>query len=86
METADYKKLLHDNITRTYKKSDQGKINNINKDAKKIALVLDLDNRIEKMQERESYITIKDHKDFPHKISCHLINPSKSDTGKICPQ
>ena len=84
METADYKKLLHDNITRTYKKSDQRKINNIDKDAKKIVLVLDLEDRIEKMQESESYINIKYHKeDFPHKISCRLINPSKSDVSKI---
>ena len=49
METADYKKLFHDNITRTYKKSDQRKFNNINKDVKKIALVLDLEDRIEKI-------------------------------------
>ena len=84
METADYDKLLHDNITKTYKKSDQRKINNINKDAKKIAIDLDLEDRIDKMQESESYITVKDHKeDFPHKVSCRLINPSKSDIGKI---
>ena len=77
-------KLWHDNITRTDKKSDQRKINNINTDTKKIALVLDLEDRIETMQESESYITVKEHKeDFPHKISCRLINPSKSDIGKI---
>ena len=36
------------------------------------------------MQKSESYITVKDHKeDFPHKISCSLINPSKSGIGKI---
>ena len=36
------------------------------------------------MQESESYITVKDHKeDFPHRLSCRLINPSKSDIGKI---
>ena len=36
------------------------------------------------MQESESYIIIKDHEeDFPQKISCRLINPSKSDIGKI---
>ena len=36
------------------------------------------------MQESESYIIVKDHKeDFPHKTSCRLINPSKSDIGKI---
>ena len=84
METGDYKKLLHDNIRRTCQKSDERKINNINKDAKKIALVLDLEDRIEKMQGSESYITIKDQKEhFPHKISCHLIKISKSDIGKI---
>ena len=33
METADYNKLLHDNIAKTYKKSDQRNINNINRDA-----------------------------------------------------
>ena len=48
METADYDKLLHDNKTRTYKKSDQRNINNINRDAKKIAVDLDLEDRIEK--------------------------------------
>ena len=36
------------------------------------------------MQDSECYITVKDHKeDFPHKISCRLINPSKSDIGKL---
>ena len=84
METADYDKLLHDNITKIYKKSDQRNINNINRDAKKIAVDLDLEDRIEKMQESESYITVKDHKeDFSHRLSCRLINPSKSDIGKI---
>ena len=84
METADYDKLLHDSITKTYKKSDQRNTNNINRDAKKIAVDLDLEDRIEKMQESESYITVKDHKeDFPHRLSFRLINPSKSDIGKI---
>ena len=53
METAGYKKLLHDNKTKSYKKWDQIKINNINKDAKKIAVVLDLEDRIEKAQEKK---------------------------------
>ena len=49
------------------------------------AIDLDLEDRTEKkMQESESYIIIKDHEeDFPQKISCRLINPSKSDIGKI---
>ena len=36
------------------------------------------------MEETEAYITVKDHKEgFPHKLSFRLINPSKSDIGKI---
>ena len=39
---------------------------------------------IGKMQIGEYYITVKDHnEDFPHKISCRLINPSKSDIEKV---
>ena len=47
-------------------------------------VVLDLEDRIEKMQQSGSYITVKDHKEsIPHKISCCLINPSKLDIGKL---
>ena len=57
---------------------------NINKNAKKITEKLPISDRIEKLQETEAYITIKDHKEsFPNKICCHLINPSKSSVGKI---
>ena len=36
------------------------------------------------MQETEAYIILKDHKDeFPNKVPSRLINPSKSNTGKI---
>ena len=45
---------------------------------------LAIDDRIEKIEETEAYITVKDHKeDFPHKLSFRLMNPSKSDIGKI---
>ena len=45
---------------------------------------LAIDDRIEKMQEAEAYITVNDHKEgFLHKLSLRLINPSKSDIGKI---
>ena len=56
----------------------------LNKSAKKIAKKLEIDDRVEKMQETEAFITIKDHKEgFPHSLSCRLINPSKTDIGKI---
>ena len=45
---------------------------------------LPIDDRIEKMEETEAYITVKDYKEgFPHKLPFRLINPSKSDIGKI---
>ena len=45
---------------------------------------LSIDDRIEKIQEPPTYITVKDHKDnFPHSMSCRLINPSKTDIVKI---
>ena len=77
MNKEDYEKLMHENITKTYKKTNESKIKTINKSAKKIANRLDLEDRIEKLQENKNYITIKDHKDD------FLINPSKSDIGKI---
>ena len=78
MDRETYEKLLYENITKIYKKADEKKVRAINVDVKKIAKDLELEVRIEKMQESECYITVKDHKeDFPHKISCRLINPSK---------
>ena len=39
---------------------------------------------MERMEESEACITVKDHKeDFPYKPSFRLINPSKSELGKV---
>ena len=46
-----------------------------------------IDNRVEIPANKECYITIKDHKPgFPHDIKCRLINPCKSNIGKITKQ
>ena len=51
---------------------------------KKIAQKLEIDDRVEKMQETEAFLTIKGHKEgFPHTLYFRLINPSKSDIEKI---
>ena len=66
------------NITIKHKKAGQRKINDLNRYAKNMVINLDLEGRIEKLEERESYITVKYHKeDFPYKISCWLIKPIK---------
>ena len=53
MDRETYEKLLHENITKTYKKTDKKKVTAINIDAKKIAKDLELEDITEKMQESE---------------------------------
>ena len=68
MDKKQYAKLLTENVTKTYKKSNISKINNINFTAKKITEKLSIDDRVQRMEETEAYITVKDHKDeFPNK-------------------
>ena len=58
-----------ENITKKYKKSSRTKVNKINYNAKRIAEDLSSEDRVEKMYENETYITIKDDKkDFSNKI------------------
>ena len=79
-----YKKLLQDNITESYKKANTNSIRSINKEAKTIAEDLKIDDRIEQFSQREAFITLKDHKEnFQNNTKCRLINPAKSEIGKI---
>ena len=80
----EYNKLLLNNITKTYRKADTEIVDKINKDAKDIAVELELDDRINQLPAREAYITLKDHKiNFDRTPKCRLINPTKSEIGKI---
>ena len=84
MTKAEYNKLLLNNITDNYKKSDKDVLNEINQEAKEIAKDLELDDRINRLPTRNAYITLKDHKEnFCLKPKCRLINPTKSEIGKI---
>ena len=84
MPTSEYKKLLKENVTKTYKKAPEKLQKSINLEAKSIATNLKLSDRIEKLAEAPAYITLKDHKEnFRSKSSCQLINPSKNEIGKI---
>ena len=79
-----YKKYLCDNGTNTCEKSNRNKVNNINYEAKTLCEKLNIDDRLQQMQETEAFITVKDHKEgFPYTLSFRLTNPSKSDIGKI---
>ena len=74
LENDQYQKFLRENVTKTYKKSNFNKVRNINNKARRITENLPVVDRIDQLQEKEAYITIKDHKvDFPNRISCRLI-------------
>ena len=80
----DYKRLLHESITKTYKKSTKRLANAINVEAKHIAKKVKLDDHIESLAHTPAFITLKDHKEnFRTSHSCRLINPSKNELGKI---
>ena len=49
MNSADYNKLLTENVTKTYKLAEENSAKNINYELKNIATKLKIDNRIEPM-------------------------------------
>ena len=63
-----------DNITKTYKHGSEDFIDELDSEI----------NRNERMQKREAFISLKDHKEnFENNPKCRLINPAKSESGKL---
>ena len=87
MEPAAYNKLLEENITKSYKKATGATAQKIKREDKKITVKLDIDDRVDITANKEAFITLKDHKpNFANKQTCRLINPTKSEIGKISKQ
>ena len=79
-----YNKLLHYDITKTYKHGSEENISEINNELNHIANKLSIGNQIECMKKREAFNYLKDHKEnFDNNPKCRIINPAKSDPGKI---
>ena len=84
MNAEKYNKLLTDNITKNYKLGNETTMGDINNELKDIAEQLGIGNRIEPMAQRQTFISLKDHKnDFENHPKCRLINPTKSELGKV---
>ena len=84
VKTVDYRKLLTSNITKQHKKAKESAKDEIDSEAKQIASGLRLDDRVEQMAKRKAFITLKNHKEnFFNAPTCRLINPAKSEVGKI---
>ena len=79
-----YNEYLNNNITRDYKKTEKKVIDDITKDDKKIAAKLEIDDRLHCTRKRDSFITVKDHKQqFLNNPKFRLINPTKSELGMV---
>ena len=75
---AGYERMMQENVTKIYKECNTNESNSIKFKAKQIASKLKIDDQVQKLDENEAYVTIKDHKEgFRNKISYCLINPSK---------
>ena len=84
IDKTKYDQLLHDNVTKDYKKTADNTINEINNEAADIIAKNNIKGKIPKFDLRESFVTVKDHKqNFPNKIECRLINPSKTYIARI---
>ena len=84
LEPSKYNDLLEQNITKSYKKAAPNTVRDIHKENKKIATKLGIDDRVDTTAYKDAFITLKDHKpNFDNKPACRLINPTKSEIGKI---
>ena len=84
MKVEEYKKHLHKEVTKCYKKVDHAVVENIDEDSAQFARSLKLDDRVEGTAEKPAFLHIKDHKDdFPQKLSFRLINPTNNNLGRI---
>ena len=73
---------MRENITKDYRKASMDSVNRINIGVANIARNLEIDDRVEALALKRSFLTVKDHKaDWPARVSCRLINPTKSNIG-----
>ena len=84
MEPDEYKKCVLNSITKDYRRADEGTVDKINDEAQTIINKNQIKGKIPKYDMKTSFITIKDHKDdFPRIKKYRLINPAKTNIGKI---
>ena len=84
IKKEDHEKILYENVTKTFKKTNPSLPKKINIEAKKIAKEFNLDEKLNIMTKQQCSVTIKDHKpDFRTNPKYRLLNPTKSELGKL---
>ena len=85
--SQSYSSLVERNIQKDYKKENNQNVQRTNRIHKRIVKKLGVDDRVYKTCYRESFVTLKDHKDnFRNNPKCRLLNPTKCELGKISQQ
>ena len=83
LDPNECSKLMNNNVTISYKKSNIKTVNEINKEANVLTEKLKINDHVQCIAHNEAFITIKNHKpDFPKNVACRLLNPCKSEIGK----
>ena len=78
------KKLLFNNIAKSYRKSTERLEKAINMKAKHVSKKLELDSSIECLAKNPAFILLKDHQpNFQSSLPWRLIDPSESGISKI---
>ena len=79
-----YRKTLRTEISKDYKGAQESDVSRVNEEAAEIAEKLKLEKRMLAFPKKEPYVTTKDHKtDFIQNPKFRVINPAKSDVGKV---
>ena len=84
VSAEDYNKLLQDSITSDYRKAQDDTKSSIDKESATIASSLKLADRMQSYTTDTCFVSVKDHKqNFLSTPRCRLINPAKTDLGKV---
>ena len=82
-----YKELLNKNVQAEYKKTSTAYALSKEKVELKLAEKLELEDRVHRSAQRDCFATLKDHKPgFRSNPQCRLLNPTKSELGKVAKQ
>ena len=86
LSSEQYESLITKGIQKEYNKTNEKIVWQVNAEDKRIA-EKQLSDRIDVTAKRMAFITLKDHKEnFRNKPTCRLINPCKSELGKVSKQ
>ena len=84
LKPDQYNKLMKQNINKNYNKSSTPSVKQNATEDKAIATTLGISDRIDTTAQNQAFLTLKDHKpNFNNNPSCRLINPCKTEIGKI---